>query len=158
MSMQLKIRTCYLIDQSHLYAILIVLGSWLVAGCDDAGQPMNELPAAGTSSAGINSPGRSQAQLSVTRPQVNEILAMSEVVVEGTHATAPEVNVNGVRVPVVNQRFTTSLSLSDGPQQVVVIGGEDRATINILVDTVLPEVRIIEPTYGTHIDSSLFFH
>jgi hypothetical protein len=110
---------------------------------------------AGTNTAGVDSLEMNQGQLSIIQPQNSEILAIGEVTVEGTHATAAEVSVNGEIVSVVNQRFSKSLSFSDGPQQIIVIAGTDRVTLNILVDTALPDVRIIEPTYGAHIDSAL---
>ena len=137
-----------------LSRLLIIISMWLTFGCDDDQQPTGEMITAGTNVAGTNTVV-DQGQLRIDRPQANQILATGEVVVEGTHSTASEITINGMVVPVVGQRFLTSVSLPEGPQQIVASAGEDQVTINILVDATSPYVQIIEPTFGAHIDSAL---
>ena len=133
-----------------LYA-LIALSCSLSACEDSSPPPVIDIPIVGGEM--MNGP-TIQGGLRLDQPRAGDILSSQQVTVSGIHVTSTEVMINGMQVPVTSQRFSITLTLEEGSQLITVSGGEDQVDVNVLVDATPPQVSLIEPFFGTHIDST----
>jgi len=111
----------------RLLSLLILLFFW---GCgDDSAQP---------TTVGVK----------ITEPQDGAILSQRRVEVRGTAQAVKSVEVNGQVVDVVGGEWRTSLSVSDGPLELVATAQSATDSISIVVDSKPPNLVLDEPERG----------
>jgi hypothetical protein len=146
--------------------LLVCLFTLCVACNDDEANSSSELGGTQSSTAGTSNAiaGNNTANqlpstnenLYVSTPISGQIFTQTMITVSGTHSAASSVLVQGIEVPVVNQRFSTILTLEEGIHRISIdsVGHSEQASIDIMVDLTAPTVNIIDPTYGSHIDTN----
>ena len=132
--------------------ILVILLNLSFTACDDD-SPSSDVTMIGGVSAGTEMVATS-GLLRLDQPLQSQVLNTKEVVVQGSHPSVSEVIVNDQAIPVMNQRFMTTITLEEGPQLINVKAGEDQLSVNIFVDVTPPILQITEPAYGSHVDSA----
>lgn len=137
----------------YITSVAYLLTTFILCSCDDE-KPRMEVAQLGGEMVGGETTTAVQGLLRLDQPTSGQVLDSREVNVQGIHSTASEVFVNDESVPVESQRFSTMITLDEGPQIIEVRSGEDVINVNILVDETPPKIQITEPNYGAHIDSN----
>lgn len=91
-------------------------------------------------------PGLANAGLTITAPADGSYVGGRLVRVSG-EALTDAVRVNGVEVPVVDNRWATTVEASgEGPLQITAAALADEQQVGVLVDSIPPEVVVDSPT------------
>ncbi len=119
----------------------------LVAACSTSQSPAPGVTGNGAADASMP---EMTGNIEILSPSPGQTLR-PEITVEGL-ATGVEVTVNGVAVPVASGEFETELTLPPGPQQIVVVGDDGMATVDVFVDDANPAVLVESPELASFIE------
>lgn len=162
-----KLFRCTYINTLRFSYLLVCLFTLCIACNNDEAKSSSELGEMQNSTAGTtpdtiagnntaNQLPSTNENLYISTPLSGQIFTQTMITVSGTHSAASSVLVQGIEVPVVNQRFSTMITLEEGIHRINInsVGHSDQANVDIMVDLTPPTVTIIDPTYGSHIDAN----
>lgn len=95
------------------------------------------------------------ATVTIVSPEADDIFSTAEVEVTGTALGADSVEVNGTTIDVEDGQWAGEVRIDEvGTIELVATAGQATDTVEILVDTIHPEVVIESPQRGLVLDSA----